>query len=377
MKIIASQKTLLTALSRIQGVVEKSSIKPITANALIETTNSGIAVSATNLQIGMTAHYEDVSVKKEGKISVNARKAFEIIKEFPEDDICIEEMDNYWVEISCGKDLKFNIIGLPPEDFPQFINEKEDSFVSWETDKLLSMLNMTSFSISRDETKQNINGAFFENIEGGQTRIVTTDGYRLSIIDSSLGNQLDMEEGLIIPQKAIIEINKIIQEKREETSIKVLFNKNSLMISIGEIELFVRLIEKKFPDYRVIIPGDGYKKIRVSIEKNRIKPALKRMSIISNENNRPVIFSFSGKMLEIKTEDSELGKVEETLEVKDMVKDDFSFCINCMYLLDVLTVIDGDIVIEFNADEENKPIIVRPDEQVEEIKYIIMPMIMD
>ena len=83
MKIIAHKKTLLTSLNRIQGIVERSSIRPITSNALIQTTEKGISVSATNLQIGLKAIYSDVEVIEKGRISVNARKLYEIIKELP------------------------------------------------------------------------------------------------------------------------------------------------------------------------------------------------------------------------------------------------------------------------------------------------------
>ncbi len=376
MKIKANQKTLFTAFSRVQGVVEKSSIKPITANALIETEEKSIAVSATNLQIGMTARYDAVEIIKPGKISVNARKLFEIVKELPEDEITIEEKNNYRVEISCGKDMVFTIIGLPPEDFPVFMKETEDRFIQWEAEKFMNMLYLTSFSISRDETKQNINGAFIDKIENGMVRMVTTDGYRLSIVDEALGDQLTTEDGILIPQKAVLEISRLLQDKKENY-LGILIDKSSMLIKIGEIDLFVRLIEKKFPDYRIIVPGDGNDKLTVKIKKDKIRPALKRMSIISGENKRPVIFSFSGKVLDIKTEDSELGSVEETIDMEKMIERDFSFCINCTYMLDVVNAVEDDIFVEYNTEEENKPILVRPCTEPEKKKYIIMPMIMD
>ncbi len=99
----------------------------------------------------MRATYKDVKVEKEGTISVNARKLYEIVKELPEGEITLTEKENYWIEITCGKDLKFNIIGLPPEDFPVFIKEEEKGFVEWKTEKIIEMIYLTSFSISRDE----------------------------------------------------------------------------------------------------------------------------------------------------------------------------------------------------------------------------------
>jgi len=376
MKITATKKTLTTALSRIQGIVEKSSIKPIISNALIKANSEGISVSATNLQIGMRATYKDLKVEKEGTVSLNARKLFEIIKELPEGEITLTEKENYWIEITSGKDLKFNIIGLPPEDFPIFIKEEKEDFVEWTTEKIIEMIYLTSFSISRDEANPSINGAFIENIEGNKTRMVSTDGYRLSIADEELERNMKLDEGLLIPQKAIMELNKILIEKRDDKSLFVMATSNSLLIKISEVEFSIRLIDKKFPDYKVIVPGDGYKKIEVCIEKDKLRSALKRMSIISNENNRPVFFSFKKNEVEIFTEDSELGNVKEVIALKEKTSADFKFCINCLYLLDIINVLEEDIIVEFNAEEENKPIIIKTGTR-KNIKYIIMPMLMD
>lgn len=376
MKITANKRTLIDSLSRIQGIVEKTSIKPITSNVLIDATKDSIYVYATDLKIGIKAKYSDVKVIEEGKISINAKKLYEIIKEMPEREISLFEKENYWIEITCGKEVSFNIMGLPPEDFPMFIKENKDNYVEWETKKVLNMLDLTLFSMSRDDTKININGAYIENIEGKKTRMVTTDGYRLSIVDENLKETLPLDEGLIISYKAINELNRILLEKREEKKLYIMLNKNSILMKIGEVEFFVRLIEKKFPDYKTIIPGEGYNKVEVKIQKDKTKPTLKRISIISSENNKPVVFSFKGDVLEVFTEDSELGNVKETLKLEEKVKEDFSFRINCTYLLDILNAVDDDVIIEFNKDEENRPIIVRPVTKKENVKFIIMPMVM-
>lgn len=375
MKIKAPKNSLLKALSRIQGIVEKTSIRPITANVLISATNSEVSFAATNLQIGMVAKYSDVEVVKEGKVSLNARKLFEIIKELPEAEITLSEHENYRMKISCGKDVNFNIIGLPPEDFPSFAKE-EENFVDWKINKLTKMIDLTSFSMSKDETKLNINGAYLEAGEKDQTRIVTTDGYRLSIMDSALGNAFPLNKGLIIPQKGITELNKILQEKKSENkTVSVMANKNSFIAKTGEVVIYIRLIEKNFPEYKVIIPGPESKTSELLLEKERLRPTLKRMLIISTENNRPVVFSFKNNSLNIFTEDSELGSVNEVLELKEKIKKEFSLCINCSYLLDILNAAEDDIIIKYSVNEKDKPIVVRPANK-NNITYIIMPMIM-
>jgi len=376
MKIKAPKNSLLKALSRIQGIVEKTSIKPITANVLISATNSELSFAATNFQIGMVAKYSEVEVIKEGKVSLNARKLFEIIKELPEAEITLSEHENYRMKISCGKDVNFNIIGLPPEDFPSFAKEEEENFVDWKINKLIKMIDLTAFSMSKDETKLNINGAYLESGENDQTRIVTTDGYRLSIMDSALGNAFPLNKGLIIPQKGITELNKILLGKKaEDKMVSIMANKNSFVAKIGEVVLYIRLIEKSFPEYKVIIPGPENITSELLLEKELLRPTLKRMLIISTENNRPVVFSFKNKSLNIFTEDSELGSVNEVLELKEKIKKEFSFCINCGYLLDILNAADDDIIVKYSATENDKPLVVRPANK-NNITYIIMPMIM-
>jgi len=111
MKITIQKNILLTALSRIQGIVEKNSIKPITSNALIKAADSKITVSATNLQIAIKTTSSEIKIEKEGQISLNAKKLFEIIKQLPEKEIIIEENENFHVNIRAGKAL-IETIGL-------------------------------------------------------------------------------------------------------------------------------------------------------------------------------------------------------------------------------------------------------------------------
>ena len=149
MKITIQKNILLTALSRIQGIVEKNSIKPITSNALIKAFDNKITVSATNLQIAIKTTSSEIIIEKEGQISLNAKKLFEIIKQLPDKEIIIEENENYHVTISSGKAL-IEMIGLPPEDFPVFMEEEKEDYIK---------LDKNNFFI-------NVKFYFFFNIEG-------------------------------------------------------------------------------------------------------------------------------------------------------------------------------------------------------------------
>jgi len=373
MKVKIQKNVLLTTLSRVQGIVEKNSIKPITSNALIKVFDKIITVSATNLQIAIKTTSNKIKIEKEGQISVNAKKLFEIVKQLPDKEVILEEKENFHITISSGKAL-VEMIGLPPEDFPDFIEEKKEEYIQWDKNLFLSLLNSSSFSISRDDSKPNICGAFIEPLEEGKVRMVTTDGYRLSIVDGNVG-KFNIEEGITIPVKGINEINKILLENKEEKNIDIIIKKNIFILKIGNIDLFIRLIEKKFPNYKVIIPGEGYNKEIINLEKNKTRDALKIMCVIANENNRPVYFKFLGNNLSLHTEDSDFGSAQEDITLKDPVKKEINFCINGSYLVDIINVIEEDFLIEF-FEEENKPIVVKKQKD-NNIKYIIMPMKME
>lgn len=373
MEIIIAKNILLTALTRVQTIVEKSSIMPITSNALLTAKEDYLTVSATNLEIGLIARYNKVAVKKAGTISVHAKKLFEIVRELPDEhEIIIKEKENYHIEITSNA-VCFNILGLPPEEFPAFFIQEIKDYSEWETEKIRNMIDVTAFSISSDDTRINIAGAYVEK-EGPHTlRMVTTDGYRLSMIDEPIQESFPLEDGILIPSKGISELRKILNDKKDEKKLLAKVIKNSLLIKIAEIEIYIRLIDKKFPEYKYIIPQPGENEIIIKTEKEKIKPALKRMSIIASENKRPVNFKFSDQRLQISTEDSEFGSVHETIVMNETVPVDISFSINGRYFLDMLNAIDDDVQIEINKEDKNKPIIFHPIAK-SNATFIIMPM---
>jgi DNA polymerase-3 subunit beta len=269
--------------------------------------------------------------------------------------------------------VRFNILGLPPEDFPAFFIQEKDGYSEWEAEKIKNMIDVTSFSISNDETRINIAGAYIEQGEQNRIRMVTTDGYRLSMIDEDMVAQTPLTEGILIPHKGITELRKILTEKKEEKNIFIKIIKSSLSIKIAEIEIYIRLIDKKFPEYKYIIPQPGENEITIKAEKGKIRPALKRMSIIASENKRPVNFKLSGTQIEISTEDSELGSVNEIIEIKEKQPKEIFFSINGRYFLDILNAVDDDVVIKINTEDKNKPIVFHP-VTMSNTTYIIMPM---
>src|SRR5688572_11569515 len=117
MEIRATRENLLKGLHLVQGVVERRSPQPILAHVLIEQEEGGIALTATDLEIGLRGHVE-ASVKRAGPITANARKLFEIVRELSGDEVVLRAAGGGWIEVLAGRS-KFKVVSLDPKEFPE------------------------------------------------------------------------------------------------------------------------------------------------------------------------------------------------------------------------------------------------------------------
>ena len=117
MKITVKKGDLLPVLAKIQRLTGRKTNLAITTNLLIKTIDSGISICATDLETGFEGFYP-AAVESEGNIAINARKFYEIVRDFPSDDIGLNEIENYWIEIG-NEHVEYHIVGMNPDDFPE------------------------------------------------------------------------------------------------------------------------------------------------------------------------------------------------------------------------------------------------------------------
>ena len=109
MKFSIKKADIIEVLSKVQGVTGRRSSLAITETVLIRAKNDGITITATDLETGFEGVYPAI-VEKEGIIALNSRKFYEIIRDFPTEEIIITEVENRWIEIGHPKVL-YHIVG--------------------------------------------------------------------------------------------------------------------------------------------------------------------------------------------------------------------------------------------------------------------------
>lgn len=369
MKLSVEKKDLIHIVARAQNIVEKRNTMPILVNVLLEAQGNSLRAYATDLEVSLT---DEVSaqVKMPGKVAVNAKSLFEIIKELPDGPIELERKENNWLKITQNRAV-FNMVGISPEEYPVFPTFSTQEFVSLDSDVLAEMIEKTIYSVSTDETRYHLNGVYLEvrpTEDSATYRMVATDGHRLSLVDRKIpaGGQ-NGAQGVIVPRKGLHEIKKLLDSV--EDSVEIAIEGAQLVVRHGSTVLMIRLIEGKYPNYQQLIPQNL--KEHFLVQRESLLSSLKRVSLLSNAKSKGVTFGLNGGRMEITSNNPELGDAKEEIEVEYKGKD-MKIGFNARYVLDVLASMHDDVVrVELN--DQLSPGLVRPNNDPS-YTCVVMPM---
>lgn len=375
MKIILDKNKVVNVFSRIQGIIERNELIPILSNVLIEAKNNYIDLYATNLKISLLDKCE-AEIEREGKVLVDAKNIFEIIKESSDKKIFIEEKEKN-VYINYSKTFfnlpKYNLLDFPKKTEIES-NFQINKFSKVNAKKLNEMLKKTIYAISDDESKSELRGSLLE-VELKDNfkvlKVISTDGHRLSFIEKKEeDNELYNEElnYTIIPKRGLQEINKLLEDENQNEIIKLWKDEKRIFINKNNTILSILLIEGEFPDYKRVLAYKG--EVQIKIATLDLLEALKRVSILL-DNKKCLRVILKNKKFSLNVS-NELGEANEDIEI------DFygerEFYINYRYLKEAISSIEDEfLLIELKGPKD--PIKITPQNNKRHI-IIIMPIIM-
>jgi len=363
MELKITKQNLSDGIQTVQNAISQKSSLPILGNVLLETDNSTLKLTATDLDIGICS-IVPAEIISEGSITIPARKFFDIVRSFPEDsEISLSMKKNNFVNIRSGK-AQFRIIGLPKEEFPLLPVFKDKDSIVIENSMLREMMNLTEFAVSKDDTRYVLNGMLF-TIKGEDVCIAATDGRRLAVIRKKLPKKTLVDREVIIPTKTAQEVRRMLTEDGE---VGIKFSDNQVLFSFPNSFILSRLIEGEYPNYRNVIPERTEKEIKVARED--FLSATRRASIFTDQDSLAVKLSIKKKKMTISKNTPYLGEAKEELTIDYSGTDEFEIGFNPKYLTDVLKNLpEDDIVLEVN--DSSKPGVIRKGDNY---TYVILPM---
>lgn len=363
MEVKLIKENLQKGIHTVQNAVSQKSSLPILFNILFETQKDNkIRLIATDLEIGVSCVI-DAEVQEEGAISVPAKKISDIVKELPDEKINLSAKKNNQIIIKCEKSV-FKMMGLPKDEFPK-VPELTNKDVLIIPQKLLkTMLNMTSFAISKDETRYVLNGVLFVVVEN-KLRLVATDGRRLAMIEKEIQKSRGLNKKVIVPSKAVLELARIL---RDDGEVKISFSENQLSFELDNVLLITRLIEGEYPNYEQVIPKESDEKLRIN--KERLCAATKRASLFTTPDSQSIKLDVLKNKLVISKSAQDASESREELDCS-YNGEEMTIGFNPNYLMDALKNIDEE-EIGFELISPDKPGVVRA--QGKTYIYIILPM---
>lgn len=364
MKFTISRETLLKPLQLVSGVVERRQTLPILSNLLIQSTGDSLNITATDQEVEIITSIK-TKVDEPGEITIPARKLLDICKTSPEGAQLTFKIDGDRARLLSERS-RFLLSTLPAADFP--ITPDFDVIAEFEISQreLKKLIDRTQFSMAQQDVRKYLNGLLIEVIDDMLVS-VATDGHRLSYCRMKTKNIKSKSFQAIIPRKGIQELSRLLSDSDNVAKIKI--GSNSISLELDDIKFTSKLIEGKFPDYeRLILSNPG---INVFADREALRQALVRTSILSNEKYRGIRFSVTNNKLSIQAHNPEKEEAEEEMEV-EYSGDDIEIGFNVNYLLDALSAISEETVQISMIDQNSSCLLQQPENS--NCKYIIMPM---
>ena len=354
MKLSINKNLLLENLSYVIKAISPKNIIPILNGIKFELTSEGLELTASDSELTVKTKIlaKDMTIEKEGIAIIQSRYIVDIIRKMPSEIINIELLDDLKIQIYTDKN-KYNLNCLEVADYPKINIELSDNPIILKGKVLKEIINQTVFAISNQESRIILTGVNFHLI-GNLFECVVTDSYRLAKKCITLSNNIEEDINIVIPGKNLMEFDKIITD--DETIEMHIFN-NRIVFIYKSIVFQSNLLNGSYPDISNLIPIDF--KYIIKTNTKELFDAVDRASLLTqNKDKNTIKMGTNKKTLLISSLSSELGKVEEYLDIDKNIDDDIEISYSSRYMMEALrTFEEEEILILLNSDV--KPIIIK------------------
>tara|TARA_Y100000590_G_C15684442_1_gene1001046 strand:+ start:277 stop:1392 length:1116 start_codon:yes stop_codon:yes gene_type:complete len=369
MEFSINRDTFLKSLGHATGIIEKKTTLPILSNILIEAKQSGIKITATDLDIIYLENITPQAVTKEGSTTTSANILYDILRKLePNAKVELSLLTANKLKLVSGNS-KFNLLCMPSDSFPLSEENVDQENFEISPQKLLKLLNKTKISISNDETRHYLNGIYLHKIKQENKSFlcgVATDSHRLSSSSIEVDNNTHIES-IILPKKTIFQLISLLEQTTKP--IKISNNKSKIKFEMDIGVLISKVIDGRFPDYNKVIPKDNDKILEIKL--NEFKNAIERVSTVSSDRKEGLKMLISKDTVQLTVNNPNSGEGVESVNAK-FNSNDLSISFNSRYLSDIASQIENDSVV-INLKDPGSPVLIR-DFLDKNSFHVVMPM---
>lgn len=370
MKFIVSSSSLLKHLQQISGVINNNTVLPILEDFLFEIENKKLNIIATDLETVMRVQM-DVESKDNGRVCIPSKILLDSLKNISDQPLTFNIDKNYAIEITSDNG-KYKVMGENPDNFPKEPSAEETTPFTMPSSALVTGISKTLFAVSTDDLRPAMTGVFFE-LDPKFIQFVATDAHRL-VRYKRTDVACPEVHNFIVPRKPLNLLKNVLPDNEEELSVS--YNSNHLFVTLGTTHLICRLIDARFPDYKVVIPIDNPYKLIVN--KGVFQGALRRVSVFSNKSTNQVALTISGSELQMAAQDIDFSFEGNERMDCEYDGEDMQIAFNAKFLIEMLSATDtADVRVELSTS--TKAGIIKPTEigEDEDLLMLVMPLMLN
>lgn len=367
MKFSVKQNHLLKAVQNVERVVPSQSTMPVLQGILVQCLEEDtIKLIGNDMEIGIECTIKG-KISSTGSIVLPADFLSDISRELPQDEVVFTVDEDFSVEISCSKNILYNIKGMDPYQFPLLPEVEEALSFTLQQGEVKDQINKIKMAISTQDDVPVMGGALVE-LDGERMNMVATNSFRLAFKSIPLTEKKEMVEKkeIVIPGDALKELEKLLDQSGD---MQISFTSRQAVFRFSNLMIISRIIEGDFPNYRMVIPDN--RRLKVKAERVPLLRTIRRLALVSKRENTAIVVTFQGGKMRMNANDALLGTAQEEIPV-EMNGEDLRIAFNPIFLLDVLRVLkDEDVFLELL--DPLKPCVVKSIEDSDYI-YLIMPI---
>ncbi|MDQ6421879.1 DNA polymerase III subunit beta [Paenibacillus sp. LHD-117] len=373
MKLTISKNELNDAIQQVAKAVSARPAIPILGGIKIDVNHQFVTLTASDTDISIQSFISVeqgdtiiAQVDKPGSVVLPAKFFVEIVKKLPSDQVMIDVSSQFQTIIRSGS-TEIQMVGLDPEEFPVLPSIEQNDVLQIPGDLIKSMIRQTILAASTSEQTPILTGVLW-NLHEGELKFVATDRHRLASRTTKVDSDLSFSN-IVISAKTLNELSRLIPD--QNTLVDVVVADNQVLFKVDNILFYTRILDGTYPDTSKIIPQVF--ETELVLDTRNVMDAIDRAYLMSREEKTNIVrlSTMEDGMIEISSSSTELGRVTEQLDAKQMTGDPLRIAFNSKYMLDVLKVIDSEqLFIGFTG--AMRPIIVRPMDHPYSM-YVILP----
>jgi DNA polymerase-3 subunit beta len=342
MNISVMQEHLARGLGIVSRAVSSRATLPVLANVLLKTENSGLKLTATNLEIGINC-WVPGKVAEEGEITVPAKLLTDLVASLPNQriDLVLSQKDRT-LKLTCANN-RSSIKGIEADEFPVVAAIGDQPATSVDARVLREALGEVVFAAASDESRPILTGVLTK-LSGDTMTLAAADNYRIAVRTLALDRSVNPEITIVVPGRSYAELMRILPDAESPIEITVTPNKSQVLFHVEGIDLVSRLIEGQFPNYEPVIPSSHSS--RAVIDREAFLAGTRRASIFARDSANIVKIEIGGEDADgtgiaITAHAADVGDNADTVEAS-IEGSPTAIAFNARYLIDVLSNLGAD-----------------------------------